>query len=63
MPPRLCTAWLGLAWRLAVLAPAAAGAQGNPYRTLDAWLQGPPGRALGSVSGVAIEGGGAVWVA
>jgi DNA-binding beta-propeller fold protein YncE len=55
---------LSLAWPLAVLAPAAAGAQGNPYRTLDAWLQGPPGRALGSVSGVAIEsGGGAVWVA
>ena len=54
--------------RLAVLAYAACvaggvGAQPNPYRTIDAWLQAPTGRTIGSVSGVDTAADGTVWIA
>jgi DNA-binding beta-propeller fold protein YncE len=38
-------------------------AQPNPFRTVDRWLQLPAGRALGNVSGVAVDGRGDVWIA
>ena len=48
---------------------ASAGAQTqseaapNPYRAIDAWLQAPAGRTLGSVSSVASARDGTVWIA
>ena len=46
-----------------LLLAAAAGAQPNPYRTLDRWLQSPPARALGSASTVAVDARGNLWIA
>lgn len=42
---------------------AAAGAQPNPYRTVDAWVQLPPGRTPGSMSMVDVDRDGNVWLA
>ncbi len=53
--------------RFALLAYAAcaagAGAQPNPYRTVDAWLVAPAGRTIGSVSGVDTAADGTLWIA
>jgi DNA-binding beta-propeller fold protein YncE len=38
-------------------------AQPNPYRTIDAWLQAPAGRTLGSVSSVDPAADGTLWIA
>jgi DNA-binding beta-propeller fold protein YncE len=62
MPLTPRTRWQRFAWPLAVLASAAAAAQPNPYRTIDAWLRTPAGRAPGSMSSVALERGGNVWI-
>jgi len=56
----LAPAALGL---LVTALSAAGGAQPNPYRTIDAWLHAPAGRALGSVSSVAAARDGTVWIA
>jgi DNA-binding beta-propeller fold protein YncE len=40
-----------------------AAAQSDPFRTLDHWLQPPPGRVLGNVSGVSVDRRGDVWIA
>jgi DNA-binding beta-propeller fold protein YncE len=45
------------------LAAMYAGAQPNPYRTVEHWLQMPAGRAMGSTSAVAVAPDGHIWVA
>ena len=52
-----------LACLAALLAPLASGAQPNPYRTLDGWLQAPAGRVLGNVSSVDPDSQGNLWIA
>jgi sugar lactone lactonase YvrE len=59
-PTAPLTALLGAL--LAALA-ATAAAQPNPYRTLDAWLHAPAGRALGAASSVAAARDGTLWIA
>jgi DNA-binding beta-propeller fold protein YncE len=54
---------LHLALLIAVGLCAAAGAQPNPYRTIEHWLQPPAGREIGSVSSVSADARGNVWIA
>ena len=46
----------------AALLSSGAGAQPDPYRTVEHWYQLPAGRAMGSTSSVAVDAGGNIWV-
>jgi DNA-binding beta-propeller fold protein YncE len=48
---------------IALAAAGAAAAQPNPYRTIDAWLEAPAGRTIGSVSGIDSAADGTLWIA
>jgi len=47
----------------ACAALAGVAAQPNPYRTIDAWLQAPAGRTIGSVSSIDSAADGTLWIA